>query len=338
MIKTTILDASTDNIIYCADLLKNGEVVAMPTETVYGLAANIFNDKAVSKIFEIKGRPQDNPLICHISNISMLDELTIDLHSEIFQKLIEKFWPGPLTVIVPRNKKVSNLITANLDTVAIRFPSHVVSRKLIEACGFPLAAPSANLSGKPSPTSANHVFYDLNGRIKAILDGGICEVGLESTIVKIEDDSLRVLRPGIISVDMLKEVTENIVLDDSVLNQIDPNSTVISPGTKYKHYSPNADIVLVDSSLDDFRTYVSDKLEENVWCAVFDGEQKCFDKNVLTFGYNEKDQAHNIFMVLRKFDELGASKVFFRCPKKENIGLAVYNRLLRAAAFNLVVL
>lgn len=338
MIKTTILDASTDNIIYCADLLKNGEVVAMPTETVYGLAANVFDEKAVSKIFEIKGRPQDNPLICHISNIGMLDELMIDWDSEMLRGLVEKFWPGPLTIIVPRNKKVSNLITANLDTVAIRFPSHVVSRKLIEACGFPLAAPSANLSGKPSPTSANHVYDDLNGRVKAILDGGICEVGLESTIVKIEDDLLRVLRPGIISVDMLKEVTENIVLDDSVLNQIDPNSTVISPGTKYKHYSPNADIVLIDSSLDNFRTYVADKLKENVWCAVFDGEQKCFDKNVLTFGYNEKDQAHNIFMVLRKFDELGASKVFFRCPKKENIGLAVYNRLLRAAAFNLVVL
>lgn len=338
MIKTTILDATSENITYCSDLLKHGEVVAMPTETVYGLAANVFDDKAISKIFKIKGRPQDNPLICHISDLNMLDELIIDRHSKIFQKLVEKFWPGPLTIIVPKKAGVSNLITANLDTVAIRFPSHTISRTLIEACGFPLAAPSANLSGKPSPTSANHVYDDLNGRIKAILDGGICEVGLESTIIKLDDDLLRVLRPGIISMDMLKEVTENIVLDDSVLNQMGSNSTVISPGTKYKHYSPNADIVLVDSTLDKFRSYVTDKLNEDVWCAVFDDEQKLFDKNVLTFGYNEKDQAHNIFMILRKIDEIGAKKVFFRCPKKENIGLAVYNRLIRAAGFNMVVL
>ena len=215
MIKTAVLDASAQNIICCAELLKSGEVVAMPTETVYGLAANVFDDRAISKIFKIKGRPQDNPLICHISNMGMLDELMVNKDSKIFQKLIEKFWPGPLTVIVPRKTSVSNLITANLDTVAIRFPSHIVSRKLIDACGFPLAAPSANLSGKPSPTSAKHVYDDLNGRVKAILDGGICEVGLESTIVKIDDDSLRVLRPGIISVDMLKEVTRNIVVDDS---------------------------------------------------------------------------------------------------------------------------
>ena len=338
MIKTTILDATHENIIYCSDLLKHGEVVAMPTETVYGLAANVFNDKAISKIFKIKGRPQDNPLICHISNLNMLNELMIDTNSKIFQKLVDKFWPGPLTIIVSKKADVSNLITANLDTVAIRFPSHGVSRKLIESCGFPLAAPSANLSGKPSPTSANHVYDDLNGRVKAILDGGICEVGLESTIIKIDDDLLRVLRPGIISIDMLKEVTENIVLDDSVLNQMDSNSTVISPGTKYKHYSPNADIVLVDGTLDKFKTYVDDKLSEDVWCVVFDGEDKFFDKNVLTFGYNEKDQAHNIFMILRKIDKLGANKVFFRCPKKENVGLAVYNRLIRAAGFNMVVL
>lgn len=338
MIKTTILDPTSENIMYCADLLKHGEVVAIPTETVYGLAANVFDDKAISNIFKIKGRPQDNPLICHISDLGMLDELITDRRSKIFQKLIEKFWPGPLTIIVSKKVGVSNLITANLDTVAIRCPSHAVCRKLIEACGFPLAAPSANLSGKPSPTSANHVYDDLSGRVKAILDGGICQVGLESTIIKMDDDLLRVLRPGIISVDMLKEVTENIVLDDSVLNQMDANSTIISPGTKYKHYSPNADIVLVDSTLDKFRTYVADKLSENVWCAVFDGEQKFFDKNVLTFGYNDKDQAHNIFMILRKVDEIGANKVFFRCPKKENVGLAVYNRLIRAAGFNVVVL
>lgn len=338
MIETIILDATCENISYCSDLLKHGEIVAMPTETVYGLAANVFDDRAISKIFKAKGRPQDNPLICHISDLDMLDDLMISRRSKTFQKLVEKFWPGPLTVIVPKKAGFSNLITANLSTVAIRFPSHNIARQLIKTCGFPLAAPSANLSGKPSPTSAYHVYDDLNGKIRAILDGGICEVGLESTIVKIDDDLLRVLRPGIISVDMLKDVTENIVLDDSILNKMDSNRTVISPGTKYKHYSPNADIVLVDSTLDKFRDYVADKLDENVWCAVFDGEQRFFDKNVLAFGYNEKDQAHNIFMILRKIDEIGASKVFFRCPKKENVGLAVYNRLIRAAGFNVVVL
>lgn len=338
MIKTTILDATVENINYCSNLLKHGEVVVIPTETVYGLAANVFDDKAISKIFKIKGRPQDNPLICHISNLNMLDELMIDINSKLFQKLVEKFWPGPLTIIVPKKAGVSNLITANLNTVAIRFPSHGVSRKLIETCGFPLAAPSANLSGKPSSTSANHVYDDFSGKVKAILDGGICEIGLESTIIKIDNELLRVLRPGMITVDMLKKVTENIVLDDSVLNQMDSNGTVISPGMKYKHYSPNADIVLIDSTLDKFRTYVADKLDGDVWCAVFDGEQRFFKKNVLTFGYNDKDQAHNIFMILRKIDKLGADKVFFRCPKKENIGLAVYNRLIRAAGFNVVVL
>lgn len=338
MTETKILHASIENILDCVEYLKNGDVVGIPTETVYGLAADAFNADAVAKIFKIKGRPSDNPLICHISDLKMLDYLTCGQDSSLFRNITQKFWPGPLTVILPKKASVLDLVSANLETVAIRFPSNAIARSLIGSFGRPLVAPSANLSGRPSPTTALHVYNDLKGRIGAILDGGECEIGLESTVIRIEGDLVEVLRPGAVSVDMLKSVAANVSLSDSVLKPNSSNCAAVSPGMKYAHYSPKAEIVLIDSSFSSFCKYVLDRTGRDVWCVVFDGEQGCFQKNVLTFGSSPASQARNVFSILRKLDEVGARKAFFRAPSKSGIGLAIYNRLLRASGFNLVVL
>ena len=338
MIETKILSASPENILHCVDFLRNGEVIAIPTETVYGLAADAFNGDAVAKIFKVKGRPQDNPLICHISDLGMLDYLIVDKNFGVFRNIIDRFWPGPLTVVLPKKDGVLDSVSANLETVAVRFPSNRVARKVIDAFGGPLVAPSANLSGRPSPTTALHVYDDLKGRIGAILDGGVCEIGLESTVVRIDDGVVEVLRPGAVSLDMLREVAPRVLLSDSVLNRPAKGFVAASPGVKYSHYSPRAEVILIDSTFSSFFDYVSDKLGPGVWCVVFDGEEGRFKGNVLTFGASAADQAKRVFSILRKVDEVGAEKVFFRAPSKSGIGLAVYNRLLRAAGFELIVL
>ena len=337
MIDTQILKSTDENISYCVSLIKSSDVVAMPTETVYGLAASAYDKNAVAKIFDAKGRPQDNPLICHISNFDMLLDLTCK-RSNLLYMIAEKFWPGPLTVIVPKNDCVLDIVTAGLDTVAIRFPSHSIAQKLINECGFPLVAPSANLSGTPSPTTAAHVYDDLNGKIKAILDGGTCKIGVESTIIKVDDNEIKLLRPGVITVKMLQEVCKNITVDINIFNKPNENIKVISPGVKYKHYSPKANVILVDGNLSQFKRYISNKLDDNTFCVVFDEDQEHFKNNVLTYGKDSLSQAHNIFSILRKVDDLKAKTVFIRCPQKTDIGLAVYNRLLRASGFNLVKL
>lgn len=337
MIYTKILKPTDENISCCASLIKSSDIVAMPTETVYGLAASAYDKNAVAKIFDAKGRPQDNPLICHISNFDMLLNLTCKM-SNLLYRIAERFWPGPLTVIVPRSDCVLDIVTAGLDNVAIRFPSHIVAQKLINECGFPLVAPSANLSGTPSPTTAAHVYDDLKGKIKAILDGGTCKIGVESTIIKVDDNEIKLLRPGAITIKMLQKVCKNVTADITIFNKPDENIKVISPGVKYKHYSPKANVILVDGSLSQFKKYISDKLDNNTFCVVFDEDQAHFKNNVLTYGKDSLSQAHNIFSVLRKIDDLEAKTVFIRCPQKTDIGLAVYNRLLRASGFNLVKL
>lgn len=322
-------------IVEAIRYLKAGELVAIPTETVYGLAANGLDATAVPKIFQAKGRPQDNPLILHIAEFSMLDKLTKNV-PEIARKLVNRFWPGPLTVILPKSNLVPSVVTANLDTVAIRMPQHPTTRALIQRAGIPLAAPSANLSGKPSPTTAEHVYHDLCGKIPLILDGGPCNFGLESTVVQVLDNRVRLLRPGAITASMLSEVVPNLEIDDAIFRPLKEGEVATSPGMKYRHYAPKARVILVEGSFEAFCEFVRKQPQDGRYVLVFSGEEGAFSDHVMTYGYTEEEQARELFAALRKLDEVSAKTVYVRAPSSDGIGLAVYNRLLRAAAFEVV--
>lgn len=338
MFETKILGSDKYGISTAAELLSKGEVVGIPTETVYGLAANALDEAAVEKIFSAKGRPADNPLIVHISNFEMLRPLVKEI-PPLAYKCAEAFWPGPLTMIMPKSNIIPDVTSASLGSVGIRMPSHKIARAIIDKCGFALAAPSANLSGSPSPTTTQHVFNDMNGRIKAVVDGGASAVGIESTVISFEADAIRILRPGFVSVQDLKEITDNVIIDKGVVAQLENDTVARSPGMKYKHYAPKADITLIDASLSAFREYVSNHICDGLVCMTF-SQDDCDGLGVRTVCYGDTDekQAHLLFDALRTLDDIGAKKVFARCPSKNGVGLAVYNRLLRAAAFQVVTL
>lgn len=338
MFETKILSANESSVNEAVRLLKSGEVVGMPTETVYGLGANALDENAVRKIFTAKGRPADNPLIVHISDFEMIKPLVKDI-PELAYKCAVEFWPGPLTMIMPKSDIVPAVTSGGLDSVGIRMPSHKTARAIIEKCGFPIAAPSANLSGSPSPTTAGHVFNDMNGRIPAIIDGGFSAVGVESTVISFEENAIRILRPGFISEHDLKEITLNVIIDKGVIAQLDQGAIARSPGMKYKHYAPKADITIIDGSLDAYRAYVKKHADKNDVCMVFaQSDSDGLELKTLCYGETDEQQAHLLFDTLRELDNVGAKKVYARCPRKSGVGLAVYNRLLRAAAFQVVTL
>ena len=320
------------------ELLRNEEVVGMPTETVYGLAGNAFSPVAVSRIFEAKGRPTDNPLIVHISEFSEIYDL-VEYVPESAEKLAEKFWPGPLTIILPKSPKVPYCTTGNLDTVAVRCPSHPVARKLIKLSGLPLAAPSANLSGKPSPTKASHVFEDLNGRIPYIIDGGTSQEGVESTVITLAGEKPRLLRPGNVTLKELESVLGGVDVDDAVLNPLKNNAAAASPGMKYKHYSPDAKITLVKGEFGDFCKYVN-KFDPRETYAMIFSDDRAEDLRIpyIKYGFADyKNLAHRLFDSLRELDKIGAKECFVRYPDENNDdNLAVLNRLLRAAGFSVI--
>lgn len=324
-------------LLEAAQILKGGGLVAIPTETVYGLAANAYNGEAVSRVFEAKGRPTDNPMIVHISSIEEIYPLVTDF-PENARRLAEAFWPGPLTMILPKSDLVPNEVAPRLETVAVRMPSHPIARKIIELAGVPLAAPSANSSGSPSPTTAQHVLHDLDGKIDAVVDGGECDVGIESTVITLATNPPRLLRPGGITVDELESVLGHIDVDPAVLSELKDGVAPASPGMKYKHYSPKAQVYIVEGSLESFKFLIDSDRQEGDMALCFNGEEKDIPIPSLPFG-DEGDlnaQAHLLFAELRRFDELGAKRVFVRAPSSEGVGLGVYNRLLRAAAFKVI--
>ena len=251
---TEILSPTDENIEKAGRLLGSGEVVGIPTETVYGLAADATNPDAVSKIFVAKGRPQDNPLIVHIADKADIEKYAKDI-PEIAYRLADKFWPGPLTMVLPKKDIIPEVTSGGLDTVGIRFPSNPIAQKIIKAAGLPLAAPSANLSGKPSTTTAKHVYDDMNGRISAIVDGGACSVGVESTVISFSGEDVIILRPGFISKEDLLTVADNVIIDKGVLSEMSEDAVVASPGMKYKHYSPKANVVIVEGEYDKFLSF-----------------------------------------------------------------------------------
>ena len=333
IVKTLLLKNTEEDIKTAAELLKNGGVVGIPTETVYGLAADALNPEAVKKIYKAKGRPVENPLIVHICDFS--DIVRLNLVTKIpdtAKKLADAFWPGPLTMIMPKSDLIPDETSGGHSTVAVRCPSHPVARAIIRAAGVPLAAPSANVSGRPSPSSAKYVFEDMNGKIDMIVDGGQSEVGVESTVVTLAQKPARLLRPGGITAEQLKSVLGEVVIDDAVLHMLKSGEKAASPGMKYKHYAPKADVTIVKGSFDAFRRFVAEKGDCFVLC--FEGEEKYF-KNYVTYGRADdpSSQAIRLFDALRELDEKGAKTVYARDPGTSGVDLAVYNRLIRAAAF-----
>lgn len=335
--ETFLLPADEAGIAQAVKLLQHGEVVAVPTETVYGLAANAMDDNAVAKIFTAKGRPQDNPLIAHICSMEMLPQLAENIPDSAV-KLAKQFWPGPLTMVLPCTQQVADGVTAGLKTVGVRMPQHAVALSVIRQAGFPLAAPSANLSGSPSPTTAAHVMQDMYGRIPLVLDGGASTVGLESTVLSLVDEPV-ILRPGYITAEQIENVLGCPVTFAQALNApLVQGQKPQSPGMKYRHYAPNAQITIVKGNLDAFIQYVSAFVEEGTWALCFEGEQGKLPLPCVSYGsYKQPEtQAAALFGALRLLDAKGAKYVFARCPDETGVGIAVYNRLLRAAGFRVV--
>lgn len=340
--QTRLLTDAPEDIAFAAQCLQRGELVGMPTETVYGLAADATNEAAVARIFEAKGRPQDNPLIVHIARFEEMEPLVTAI-PDTARRLADAFWPGPLTMILPRSPRIPASVSAGLGTVAIRMPSHPVARALITASGRPLAAPSANLSGSPSPTTAAHVMADMTGRIPAIIDGGACRVGVESTVITVSNDEVRVLRPGGITPAMLRTVVPTVTVDPAVTHPLAEGAHAASPGMKYKHYAPKAKVTLVKASPAAFASFINEKAAatpRGLMALCFDGEEGMLTVPYLTYGRRDDaaDQAHRLFDALRQLDERGAERVYAACPSEEGVGLAVYNRILRAAGFEVISL
>ena len=322
------------------ELLREGKLVAIPTETVYGLAANALDPQAVNAIFKAKGRPNDNPLIVHIADLSALPDV-VSVVPEKARVLMERFWPGPLTIVLPRNPQIPNETTAGLDTVAVRMPSHPVAQAIIRESGLPIAAPSANLSGLPSPTTAEHCVRDLTGKVSAIVDGGPCNFGVESTVISVVGEKPTLFRPGHITLEELERALgEEVEVSKAILEKLPEGAVVRSPGMKYKHYAPKADVTLLEGSFEQFKAYVDAHADQNPSCLCFTGEAEKLGVPCVEYGRegDGADQAKHIFRSLRALDEQGDSVVYARCPQKDGLSMAVYNRLIRAAAFRVIKL
>lgn len=331
--QTKILSTSEYDIALAGEIIADGGLVAFPTETVYGLGANALDEEAVKNIYKAKGRPSDNPLIVHIAE----SEDIFPLVEEVTPKaaaLIEKFFPGPLTIILKKSDKIGNVVSGGLNTVAVRMPKNEIAHNLIKASGCPIAAPSANTSGLPSPTKAKYVIDDMMGKIEAIIDGGDCEYGVESTVITLATETPTLLRPGAVTKEMIEEVIGEIYVAPAVLEGMAENEEAASPGMKYKHYSPHTKVVMVQGTKEQYEAFVNTKKD---CCAL------CFDEDKvkipkITYGKenDELSQARELFDALREIDELGVKKVYARAPGKSGVAMAVYNRLIRACAFDII--
>ncbi len=328
--------ASTAQI--AADLIKVGELVALPTETVYGLGANGLDEEAVAKIFEAKGRPQDNPLILHIWDASQMESFCHSIPQAAYD-LAEAFWPGPLTIVLPARDVVPKRTTGGLSTVALRCPDNDVTRQIIRLAGVPIAAPSANISGKPSTTTAEHVLHDHDGKIAAIVDGGSCRVGVESTIVDLTEDRPRLLRPGGIGPEQLFAVLGDLVVDKAVTAQIDQDAVVKAPGMKYRHYAPAEPVVIVSGNREAAARYIRRHFVPGDRVLCFEEELPLYaDCAPLSYG-READVntlSAGLFAALRELDDPAIHQVYARCPVGGGVAYAVQNRLKKAAAFHIV--
>ncbi len=342
---TKILDAlAPGSVERGAELIKNGEIVAFPTETVYGLGANGLDAAAVSKIFKAKGRPSDNPLILHIADKGDAEKLWTGV-PDVAKKLMDRFFPGPLTIIYKKSSIVPDIVSASLDTVAIRMPENETARKLISLAGVPIAAPSANTSGKPSPTNAKHVYDDMQGKIELILDGGECRVGVESTVIKInDDDSVTVLRPGAITKEMLEEEIKNVSVAKAVLNPLKDGEKAESPGMLHKHYSPDCEVIValgdIERQAEAINKEYEKTIKENKKCIILATKQTehfYMAKNYDIIGDRNEPMTllHSLFAKLRQYST-SVDLILCEAVDETGEGLAYMNRLLRAAGFKTI--
>lgn len=347
--KTVMVKVESTNIDkqimkQASDILKAGGLVAFPTETVYGLGGDALDGQAAEKIYAAKGRPSDNPLIVHIANEQMLEELVEEV-SEKARLLMKTFWPGPLTMIFYKKKRIPYETTGGMDTVGIRMPSHPVALALIDESGVAIAAPSANVSGRPSPTKAKHVQEDLDGRIDMIIDGDDSQIGLESTIVDTTCEPPMILRPGYITKEMIEEVIGKVVVDPAVYEGVKDGVKPKAPGMKYKHYAPKADLTIFSGEIDKVIKHIKEKVEEDIQNGKTPGvlasqETKEQYENgvVLCIGTrnNEETIAHHLYDVLREFDRLNVDVIYGEAFEQENLGQAIMNRLMKAAGYKII--
>ena len=336
MIKTQLL--TEKDIEAAAAILRAGSLVGIPTETVYGLGANGLDPAAVRRIFEAKGRPQDNPLILHIPDPSWLERYCRDVPAAA-RRLAEQFWPGPLTMILPRRALVPDEVTCGLETVGVRCPDHPVTLAIIRAAGVPVAAPSGNRSGRPSPTCARHMLEDMEGRIQAVVDGGPCGVGVESTIVDLTLPVPRLLRPGGLPLEALEAVLGRVDVDRAVTAPLSPGEKPRAPGMKYRHYAPRAPVTVVTGDGAATAAYIRRQAGANTGVICF-GEYRdrfpgCTVRSIGPAG-DRGEQARRVFDALRSFDGTPVTAIFAQCPGEEGLGLAVANRLKKAAGFQIV--
>lgn len=335
------LSSSENDIKIAAEIIIKGGLVAFPTETVYGLGGDGTNPLAAQKIYAAKGRPSDNPLIIHVSSPEEAEEYTFT--SDVYYKLAKRFMPGPLTVVLNAKDSVPLETRGGLSTVAVRCPSNPIARRLIKLSARPIAAPSANLSGSPSPTDAGHVIDDMQGRIDMIIDGGGCEIGLESTIVKIEDDGgLTLLRPGKITVDELACVAP-ISIADAVTDMLKEGQIALSPGMKYRHYAPTSPVILLDGDTQDILNYMQKENSGNIAVLCYSEDSEIIRSaipgaHLFVLGAKDdiSEQAKHLFAILREADKHSYDRIFAPLPCKEGLGLALYNRMIRAAAHTII--
>ena len=332
------LNEDKDFINEAGNIIKSGGTVAFPTETVYGLGADALNGEAVKKIFLAKGRPQDNPLIIHVSS-KKIEKFVKDV-PPVAEKLMDKFWPGPMTIILNKKDIVPDETSAGLSTIGVRMPNSEIALKLIEAAGVPIAAPSANISGRPSPTDVERCIEDLDGKIDYILGGERSDIGVESTIVDCTVNPPMVLRPGGITLEMLRTVDENIVIDEALKKKPSADLKPKAPGMKYRHYAPKAPVTVVFGTPEASANYIYAQLGENSGVLCFDDCAPRFAGAAVveTFGPSDDaaEQAREIFDALRRFDTTGCTEIYAQCPPADGIGLAVSNRIQKAAGFHVI--
>ncbi len=328
-----------------AQIIKNGGLVAFPTETVYGLGANALDGEACKNIYLAKGRPSDNPLIIHICDFESLEKYTkiIDkADKELIFKLAKSFMPGALTMVLPKADIIPSGVTAGLDTVAVRFPSHPVAQQLIKLSGVPIAAPSANISGSPSPTCAQHVIKDLDGRVDMIIDGGKCDIGLESTIIMPKNGEIHLLRPGAVTFEMLSKFAP-VKIDKALKGKLGENEKPLAPGMKYRHYAPASPVVAVSGEQDKVCAFFKEKLKEGKTAVLcFEEYKKSIGEgeNIFSLGHRDDadEQARMLFDRLRQIDEKDFDIVYACMPSQSGVGFAVYNRLIKACGFEVIYL
>ena len=331
-------------LLEAAEILRSGGLVAFPTETVYGLGANALDEAAAKKIYAAKGRPSDNPLIAHISSMEELPALVREI-PEAGRKLAEKYWPGPLTMIFPKKDVVPYGTTGGLDTVAVRMPSDPVANRLIKLAGIPVAAPSANTSGRPSPTRAEHVIEDMDGKIEMILDGGQVGIGVESTIVDVSGPVPTLLRPGAVTLEMLRETLGQVEVDPAILGPVKGDVKPKAPGMKYRHYAPKADMVLVEGAMEDVVDYINREAAKAMGAGKRVGiictreRRDLYPQGLLeVIGRRSQEEtvAHHQFAVLRDFDDRQVDCIFSESFSEDQLGQAIMNRLCKAAGYHIV--